>query len=238
MGTSITTATPTVMGTSTPTVMGTRATAYLGNRPECPSTQVRWLSGAGSRAKTARDPAPLRYVGVPPTCQVGRTLTLDEGIPIETASPPHLAGRSWAARFMRLRRYSHISTKGFLPLTHICLRRLSGTVRCYHRAAAGASPAPCATVACGGPGPPRAKSGPAARASAADWLPSAPAPSYGPNMVNLGSVWGEPDEITVTTTDPDRITVWLGPAGATDLTREAAEELAGLLMRAVRELGG
>jgi hypothetical protein len=57
-------------------------------------------------------------------------------------------------------------------------------------------------------------------------------------MANLGSIVGDPDEITVTTTDPDRITVWLGLAGATDLTREAVGELAALLMRAVRELGG
>jgi hypothetical protein len=57
-------------------------------------------------------------------------------------------------------------------------------------------------------------------------------------MANLGSIVGDPDEITVTTTDPDRLTVWLGLAGATDLTREAAGELAALLMRAVRELGG
>src|SRR6266540_3018905 len=135
MGTSITTATPTVMGTSTPTVMGTRATAYLGNRPECPSTQVRWLSGAGSRAKTARDPAPLRYVGVPPTCQVGRTLTLDEGIPEETGSPPHLAGRSWAARIHAATRPFHITTKGILPLTHIRRPRLPSTVRRSRRAA-------------------------------------------------------------------------------------------------------
>ena len=42
----------------------------------------------------------------------------------------------------------------------------------------------------------------------------------------------------MTTTDPAQITVWLGLPGPTDLTREAAEELAGLLMRAVGELGG
>jgi hypothetical protein len=69
-------------------------------------------------------------------------------------------------------------------------------------------------------------------------LLSASVPRYGLAMANLGPIVGDPDEITVTTTDPDRITIWLGLAGATDLTREAAEELAALLMRAVRELGG
>ncbi|HEY2957082.1 MAG TPA: hypothetical protein VGM21_02575 [Actinomycetota bacterium] len=42
----------------------------------------------------------------------------------------------------------------------------------------------------------------------------------------------------MSTNDPDMVTVWIGTAGATDLTREAAEDLAALLMRAVRELGG
>jgi hypothetical protein len=59
----ITTATPTVMGTSTPTVMGPQATVYL------------WA------------PAPLRYVGVPPTCRLGRPLALNEGIQEETREP-------------------------------------------------------------------------------------------------------------------------------------------------------
>jgi hypothetical protein len=57
-------------------------------------------------------------------------------------------------------------------------------------------------------------------------------------MVNLGTVPGDPDEILVSTTGPDKVTVWLGAAGATDLTRRDAEELAALLLRAVRELGG
>jgi len=57
-------------------------------------------------------------------------------------------------------------------------------------------------------------------------------------MVNLGTVPGDPDEILVSTTDPDKVTVWLGAAGATDLTRKDAEELAALLLRAVRQLGG
>jgi hypothetical protein len=57
-------------------------------------------------------------------------------------------------------------------------------------------------------------------------------------MVNLGTVLGDPDEILVSTTDPDRVTVWLGAAGATDLSRAVAEELAALLLRAVRQLGG
>ena len=42
---------------------------------------------------------PLRYVGVPPTCRLGRTRTLDEGIQGETGRPAQSAGRSWAARF-------------------------------------------------------------------------------------------------------------------------------------------
>jgi hypothetical protein len=37
-------------------------------------------------------------------------------------------------------------------------------------------------------------------------------------MVNLGTVPSDPDEILVSTTDPDKVTVWLGAAGATDLT--------------------
>ncbi len=56
-------------------------------------------------------------------------------------------------------------------------------------------------------------------------------------MANLGTVPGDPDAVTVSTTDPDLVTLWLETSG-TDLTREAAEQLAGLLMRAVRELGG
>ena len=83
----ITTSTPTVMGTSTPTVMGPQATVYLWVPAKVPFALVRWLSGAESRAKTARDSAPLRYVGVPPTCQLGRTRTLCEGIQVETGSP-------------------------------------------------------------------------------------------------------------------------------------------------------
>jgi hypothetical protein len=45
---------------------------------------------------------------------------------------------------------------------------------------------------------------------------------------NLGTVPG----------DPDKVTVWLGASGETDLTRREAEELAALLLRAVQELGG
>jgi hypothetical protein len=57
-------------------------------------------------------------------------------------------------------------------------------------------------------------------------------------MVNLGTIPGGPVEILVSTTDPDKVTVWLGAAGATDLSRKQAEELAALLLRAVRQLGG
>jgi hypothetical protein len=42
----------------------------------------------------------------------------------------------------------------------------------------------------------------------------------------------------VSTTDPDKVTVWLGAAGETDLTRTGAEEFAALLLRAVREIDG
>jgi hypothetical protein len=57
-------------------------------------------------------------------------------------------------------------------------------------------------------------------------------------MAYVGAVPGDPDSVTVSTTDPALVTIWMGTSGATDLTREAAEDLAGLLMRAVRELGG
>ena len=75
------------MGTLIPTLMGTQATAYLWAPADAPFALVRWLSGAVSRAKTARDTAPLRYVGVPPTCQLGRTRRLHEGIQVETGVP-------------------------------------------------------------------------------------------------------------------------------------------------------
>jgi hypothetical protein len=45
-------------------------------------------------------------------------------------------------------------------------------------------------------------------------------------------------EVIVSTNDPDKVTVWMGASGATDLTQEAAEDLAALLMRAVRQLQG
>jgi hypothetical protein len=83
----ITTSTPTVMGTSTPTVMGPQATVYLWVPAKVPFALVRWLSGAESRAKTARDSAPLRYVGVPPTSRLGRTRTPDEGIRLRMWAP-------------------------------------------------------------------------------------------------------------------------------------------------------
>jgi hypothetical protein len=64
-------------------------------------------------------------------------------------------------------------------------------------------------------------------------LSSAPGSRYGPGMY-LGAIPGDPDEVIVSTNDPDMVTVWMGASGATDLTREAAEDLAALLMRAVR----
>ncbi len=86
-GTPSATLIPTLMGTLIPTLMGTQATAYLSTPPSGPSPQVIPLSGAGSRAKSARDPAPLRYVGVPPTSRLGRTRTLCKGIQVETWAP-------------------------------------------------------------------------------------------------------------------------------------------------------
>ncbi len=70
-----------------PPLMGPPGGGGLGEGRHRPVALVRWLSGAGSRAKSARDPAPLRYVGVPPTCRLGRTLALDEGIEVETRKP-------------------------------------------------------------------------------------------------------------------------------------------------------
>jgi hypothetical protein len=72
---------PTLMGTLIPTLMGTQAIAYLWEPSSGPSGQVSTLSGAESRAKTARDSDPLRYGGVPPTSRLGRTQTLHGGMP-------------------------------------------------------------------------------------------------------------------------------------------------------------
>ncbi len=38
-------------------------------------------------AAATKKPAPLRYVGVPPTCRLGRTPTLDGGIHVGTGVP-------------------------------------------------------------------------------------------------------------------------------------------------------
>jgi hypothetical protein len=57
-------------------------------------------------------------------------------------------------------------------------------------------------------------------------------------MTNVGSVPGDPYGIAVSTTTPTTITLWLEGGDTTDLTREDAERLAGLLMTAVRRLGG
>jgi hypothetical protein len=57
-------------------------------------------------------------------------------------------------------------------------------------------------------------------------------------MPTVGSVPGDPDGVAVSTTDQNTITIWLQSGDTTDLTREAAEQLAGLLMTAVRRLGG
>ena len=50
-------------------------------------------------------------------------------------------------------------------------------------------------------------------------MDAAPTGRQGPGEVNLGTTSGDPDEVTVSTTDPDKVTVWLGATGATDLTR-------------------
>src|SRR5512133_4190915 len=52
------------MGTRIPTLMGTQATRVPGEPDLSLFALVRTLRGAGSRAQPARDPAPLRYVGV------------------------------------------------------------------------------------------------------------------------------------------------------------------------------
>jgi hypothetical protein len=57
-------------------------------------------------------------------------------------------------------------------------------------------------------------------------------------MPTVGSVPGDPDGVAVSTTNENTITVWIESGDTTDLTREAAERLAGLLMTAVRRLGG
>ena len=77
-------------------------------RPVCAGQTLR---GAGSRAKTARDPAPLRYVGVPPASPLGRgSDTARPSVGCNRVTSSQRGGSSWAARFMRLRRHSHIST--------------------------------------------------------------------------------------------------------------------------------
>lgn len=57
-------------------------------------------------------------------------------------------------------------------------------------------------------------------------------------MTNVGTVPGDLYGVAVATTTPSTITLWLESGDATDLTREDAERLAGLLMTAVRRLGG
>jgi hypothetical protein len=54
----------------------------------------------------------------------------------------------------------------------------------------------------------------------------------------LAASQGDPDGVAVSTTDQSTITLWLQSGDSTDLTREAAEQLAALLMTAVRRLGG
>jgi hypothetical protein len=49
-------------------------------------------------------------------------------------------------------------------------------------------------------------------------LPSVPAQRYGPGMY-VGTIAGDPDEVIVSTNDPDKVTVWMGAAGATSPAR-------------------
>lgn len=57
-------------------------------------------------------------------------------------------------------------------------------------------------------------------------------------MPHIGTVPGDPDGVAVSTTNESTVTLWLQSGDTTDLTRDAAEQLAGLLMTAVRRLGG
>jgi hypothetical protein len=67
--------------------MGTQGTRVPGEPGRGPFALVRTARGAGSRAKIARDPAPLRYVGVPPASPLAGVRTLYAGMPLETGSP-------------------------------------------------------------------------------------------------------------------------------------------------------
>jgi hypothetical protein len=57
-------------------------------------------------------------------------------------------------------------------------------------------------------------------------------------MPLVGTIPGDPYGVAVSTTNENTITVWLQSGDTTDLSREAAEQLAALLMTAVRRLGG
>jgi hypothetical protein len=57
-------------------------------------------------------------------------------------------------------------------------------------------------------------------------------------MTHVGSIPGDPYSVAVSTTTPTTITLWLEGGDTTDLSRDDAERLAGLLMAAVRCLGG
>jgi hypothetical protein len=57
-------------------------------------------------------------------------------------------------------------------------------------------------------------------------------------MPTVGTVPGDPYGVAIATTNESTITPWLQSGDTTDLTREDAERLAGLLMTAVCRLGG
>jgi len=54
---------------------------------------------------------------------------------------------------------------------------------------------------------------------------------------SVSTFLGDPDEVTVGTTYPDKVTVWLGATGAADPTRSTPRSWPPYL-RAVRQLGG
>jgi hypothetical protein len=109
-----------------------------------------WITAPQAR------PAPLRYVGVPPTCQPGGLWRWTKESRWKLSRPPQLAGRSWAARFDAAPRpFPHFNER----ISHTCPSlpgyQLPRRSRASPRAAARARPrgAPATTLA--GEGQPR-----------------------------------------------------------------------------------
>ena len=115
---------PPLMGPPTPPLMGPPGGGGRGSRPR-PVCAGQTLSGAGSRAKTARDPAPLRYVGVrladPEPVDGPPSSAHDErNYGRRPIQPALRAGRAFARiqkTRLRLRRYFHISSSRVVSLT-------------------------------------------------------------------------------------------------------------------------